>query len=131
MGEMIGFDIGEPYAMRCNILKRRGIALWDVLASSRRPGSLDSAIDIGSATVNDFSSLLKCHQDIKLVCFNGKKSRDLFERLVPENVAGGRQIKLATLPSSSPAHAAMHYQDKLTRWMIIGQYTDLTGSQLN
>jgi hypothetical protein len=25
----------------------------------------------------------------------------------------------------------MRYEDKLTHWMIIGQYTDLTGSQPN
>jgi hypoxanthine-DNA glycosylase len=131
MGEMLGFDAAESYTERCNRLKNRGIALWDVLQSSRRPGSLDSAIDISSARANDFSSLLKHHQDIKLICFNGKKSQDLFERLVLKDVAAVQEIKLVSLPSSSPAHAAMRYEDKLTRWLIIGQYTDLTGSQPN
>ncbi len=131
MGEMLEFDFGEPYIERCNILKNRGIALWDVLASSRRPGSLDSSIDVGSARANDFSSLFKRHQEIKLICFNGKKSRDLFTRLVLRNVAAAQDLKLVTLPSSSPAHAAMRYEDKLSRWSIIGQYADLTGGKLN
>ena len=131
MGEMLGFDFGKPYEERCNILKNRGIALWDVLASSRRPGSLDSSIDIGSALANDFSGLLQRHLEIKLICFNGKKSRDLFTRLVLRNVAAAQDLNLVTLPSSSPAHAAMRYEDKLSHWTIIGQYADLTGNNLN
>jgi hypoxanthine-DNA glycosylase len=131
MAEMLGFDVGAPYAERCNILKNKGIALWDVLAASRRRGSLDAAIDVSSARANDFSGLLERHQEIKLICFNGQKSRQLFARLVSLKVASAQDIKLVTLPSSSPAYAAMHFEDKLTHWKIIVQYTDMAGTRFN
>ena len=131
MAEMFGFDVGAPYAERCNILKDKGIALWDVLASSYRRGSLDTAIDVSSARANDFPGLLKRHQEIKLICFNGQKSRQLFTRLVSLKVAAVQDVKLVTLPSSSPAYAAMRFEDKLTRWKIIGQHADMADSKFN
>ena len=36
------------YAQRCNVLRASGIAVWDVVASSVRPGSLDANIDLDS-----------------------------------------------------------------------------------
>jgi len=131
MAGILGFDVGAPYDERCNILKNTGIALWDVLASSRRRGSLDTAIDVSSARANDFPGLLKRHQEIKLICFNGQKSRELFARLVSLKIAVAQDIRLVTLPSSSPAHAAMHFEDKLMRWKIIGQYADMAGCKFN
>jgi hypoxanthine-DNA glycosylase len=106
-------------------MRIHAIHFWDVLASSVRPGSLDSAIDISSAKENDFSSLFERHQGIKLVCFNGKKARDLFDRLVLKVMPPPEGCKLVNLPSSSPAHAAMSYEKKLERWSEIGRYLEL------
>ncbi len=36
--------VGLPYAQRLAEMQRRGLGLWDVYASCRRSGSLDSAI---------------------------------------------------------------------------------------
>ena len=122
MAEIAGPGENDSYKSRCNKLIRKGICLWDVLASSKRPGSLDSAIDMASATGNDFSSLLEQHPEIALICFNGKKSRELFDRLVLRSTMVPEGCNLANLPSSSPAHAAMNFDQKLERWSIIGQY---------
>ena len=43
-GELAGFAHDAPYARRTAALRRCRIALWDVVASCVRPGSLDSAI---------------------------------------------------------------------------------------
>ena len=52
MGEFFGAGPDVPYAKRTVLLKRNNIAVWDVLASSDRPGSMDSDIDIATARPN-------------------------------------------------------------------------------
>src|SRR5210317_1751806 len=47
------FMIDGDYAARCDQLRENGIALWDVLRSSVRPGSMDADIQLGSAVAND------------------------------------------------------------------------------
>jgi len=47
--------VGLPYAQRLAESSARGLGLWDVYASCRRAGSLDSAIR--DAVFNDLSSL--------------------------------------------------------------------------
>jgi double-stranded uracil-DNA glycosylase len=44
MGEVCGAGTSLPYEERLERLLRRRIAIWDVCASARRPGSLDSGI---------------------------------------------------------------------------------------
>jgi hypoxanthine-DNA glycosylase len=108
------------YEERVSVLKKNRIALWDVLQSSSRPGSLDASIRVQSANCNDFVNFLHEHSGIRAICFNGKKAADLFARLAAPGVL--RQypdLKLETLPSTSPAHAAMPYQEKLRRWTIV------------
>ena len=108
-------DVEGSYEQRCGQLTIRGVALWDVLASSRRPGSMDADIDISTARPNDFRGFLSEHRGIERICFNGKKAEALFRRFV---LAPGvaRLPELVALPSTSPAYAAMPYATKLERW---------------
>jgi double-stranded uracil-DNA glycosylase len=123
MGEIGALDdVANAYGDRCNALINNRIALWDVLASSVRPGSLDSAIDLASAKENDFSGLLAQQQGIMLICFNGMKARQLFDRLVLRSMSVAAGCELIDLPSSSPAHAAMSFEKKLERWLVVGRY---------
>jgi TDG/mug DNA glycosylase family protein len=115
MGALLGFDATAPYAARASALKLARIALWDVLESCARPGSLDSAIDHGSITPNDFTAFFGRHRRIRRVFFNGATAERLFRvhvlcRLDP---AG---LQFARLPSTSPAHAAMSLERKLAAW---------------
>ena len=127
MGEIVGFDSNTSYDTRCNTLINNGIMLWDVLESSRRPGSLDAAIDVASARENDFSALLQQHPEIMLICFNGMKARELFNRFVLVSISLPDGCKLINLPSTSPAHAAMRVEEKLGRWSVIGELLDRDG----
>jgi TDG/mug DNA glycosylase family protein len=101
------------YEQRCAAVKKSGIALWDVLAESFRPGSLDADIDMATARINDFSNFFKSHQSVKLICFNGKKAAQIFVR---EGASIDINIRMQTLPSTSPAHASMSYAEKLAEW---------------
>ncbi len=71
MQKVAGVDPDGSYEERTEALKLHGIALWDVLHSCHREGSLDAAIDSGSVKVNDIKGFLLRHPAIRLVLFNG------------------------------------------------------------
>lgn len=120
MGEFFGAGPELPYAERTQRLTRHGIALWDVVASADRAGSLDSSIVASSVVVNDFRGLLQTRRKIELICFNGAKAADLYERQVLPALDGDfAHIRYERLPSTSPAHAAMRFDEKLKRWSIV------------
>jgi hypoxanthine-DNA glycosylase len=113
MGELIGAHPGLPYAQRLAILKSSGIALWDVLASCEREGSLDA--DIRAETANDFTAFFARHPHITKVCFNGSKAEQSFRKFVMDKQVLP-QLEFQRLPSTSPAHAGMRYAEKLVIW---------------
>ncbi len=118
MAELAGVDLQLDYDSRCRQLVAAGIALWDVLASCERRGSLDSAIDRRGAEVNDFAGFFEQHRRIDAVLCNGGASFDLFcRRALPQLDAELRQrLQPVRLPSTSPAHAALSYAAKRDRW---------------
>lgn len=120
MGRLFAAGPELPYVARTQCLVRNGIALWDVCATAQRPGSLDAAIVRSSVVPNDFCAFIASHPRIRLICFNGGKAADLYRRLVlPGLPATARAIRTETLPSTSPAHAAMPFEDKLSRWAAV------------
>jgi TDG/mug DNA glycosylase family protein len=125
MGELFSAGPELPYSDRVNALTARGIAVWDVLASCVRPGSLDSAIDMRTAEVNDFVGFLSTHAMISHVFFNGRKAEDVYQRPVLTDVGPIRPAMVYTgLPSTSPAMAAMNFEQKLTRWSTVSSVLD-------
>ncbi len=119
MGDLFGFDARLPYAQRVLALQAHGVALWDVLAHCKRPGSLDSAIEPGSVVVNDFAGFLSEHHQIKRICFNGAAAANLFRRHVTSSLALAPGVQTLRLPSTSPAHAGMALSDKLAAWRVV------------
>lgn len=109
------YDASGDYEQRCRRLVDRRVAVWDVLASSIRPGSLDADIQIDTAEPNDFKGFFTEYDKIELVCFNGRKAEALFKsKVVPSLVAPLPEF--AVLPSTSPAYASMSYAGKLDAW---------------
>lgn len=122
MGRLFDAGLEWPYAERSQRLVQHGIALWDVCAAAQRPGSLDAAIVHASVVPNDFAAFLASHPGVGLICFNGGKAAELYRRLVlPGLPVALSAIRTATLPSTSPAHAAMPFEEKLTRWAAVLQ----------
>lgn len=109
------FDIDGSYADRCSQLVNHHVALWDVLASSERRGSMDADIRLDSARANDFDGFLVAHPDIRLIAFNGRKAQQLFEKLVIIQTINA-SMRRVVLPSTSPAYAAMSFSGKLDAW---------------
>ena len=116
MGELVGAHPSLPYAERLQALQRARIALWDVLHSCQREGSLDS--DIEQETANDFAGFFARHPHIGQVFFNGAKAEHSFRKSVM-----GKQVlpplEFYRLPSTSPAHAGMRFEEKLAAWKQI------------
>lgn len=122
MGELFGASPDIDYEQRTKILSAQGVAVWDVLQSSVRPGSLDAHIDSSSAVSNDFAAFFRSYCHIKSVFFNGQAAERLFKKFVLKSVlVEFPDIKFEALPSTSPAHAAMTYADKLERWRAVRQ----------
>lgn len=115
--EITGIPRQTPYEDRTKELAKSGIALWDVLQSCIREGSLDS--NIQHEVPNDLQNFLYTHNRIERICFNGKKAEASFQRYIrtlgnTEDITGARQ--LLTLPSTSPANASIPYEIKLENW---------------
>jgi len=108
------FGVAGHYDERCLLLHERKLALWDVLRSSVRRGSLDADIRRETAFANDFEGFLNSHASINTIAFNGKKAEQLFRSMVPKEHY--QKVRLVGLPSTSPAYAAMSFADKLNAW---------------
>jgi hypoxanthine-DNA glycosylase len=109
ISDLIGADlVSLPYAQKLARLRAHQLGLWDVIAACARQGSLDSAIR--QAQQNDFTHLKKRCPALHRIAFNGKASG----RHAPLFAAAG--FDTVILPSSSPAYAAMTFDDKLKHW---------------
>ena len=82
MAHLLGFDLGMSYAERVAALQEARIAVWDVLQSCEREGSLDTAIAPASMVANDFAAFFAKHPYITHVFFNGSLAETCFKRVV-------------------------------------------------
>ncbi|GMR00583.1 MAG: DNA-deoxyinosine glycosylase [Zetaproteobacteria bacterium] len=120
MGELFGFDTTLPYGRRLHCLRESGIALWDVAHQCVRPGSLDA--NMRNVQANDFSKFFAAYPRIHAIFFNGRMAESLFRKLVlPQLDDPYHNLPLHCLPSTSPAHAARSFAQKLTAWKTIKQ----------
>ena len=115
---LIGEVIARPdlpmldYEARLAVLLASGIGLWDAVASAERPGSLDSAIRRAQPAA--LADLIATLPQLRAVAFNGQTSAKIARPLLR-----GLPLELIDLPSSSPAHAAISYPEKLDTWLTL------------
>jgi double-stranded uracil-DNA glycosylase len=115
MAGVAGFDAALPYDERVSALNGAGIALWDVLAACERAGSLDSAIARESEVANDLVGLLAEHLRLTRVYFNGAAAEAAFRRHC-KALAARTDLRFERLPSTSPAHASLRFEQKRALW---------------
>ena len=119
IGGILGFDPASPYEARVAAVQTARIAIWDVLQSCIREGSLDAAIDAASALPNDFATFFAEHQQIRRICFNGATAEALYLKHVRPFVAADPHLEYLRLPSTSPANASLTLAEKLQAWQVI------------
>lgn len=119
MGEVLAEpDLrARPYPERLDLLKAHGIGLWDVIATARRQGSLDTAIR--DATERDLAGFAGRLPHLRMIGFNGGTAARRGRRQLAHLDAGWA---LVDLPSSSAAYAALSRAAKLDVWRGIAGY---------
>lgn len=118
MSELLRIDAAATYDVRVRALKTARIALWDVLQSCTREGSLDTKIENALLVANDFKTFLRKHEEIRHVFFNGVKAEDCYRRHVLPEIDSD-SITYLRLPSTSPANASLSFERKLEAWRVI------------
>jgi hypoxanthine-DNA glycosylase len=95
-----------------------GIAVWDVIASCERAGSLDQAIR--RPKPNDLEDFLSGHPQLVRIVLNGSMAAAEFRRNFGALPPGSRLAGLETVavPSSSPVPSRQwrRLEDKLPAW---------------
>lgn len=121
LAEVYGEAVGADYSERLGLLHRRGLALWDVLRSAERVGSLDSGIK--NEVANDFAGLLMAYTGLKAIVFNGGKAQTLFRRHVERAQATVARTSLCkvVLPSTSATRGrnVLPFAEKVVRWSLL------------
>lgn len=105
------------YEQQKALLKRNRIALWDVLHSAERIGSLDSAIR--NPVPNDIANLLVSYPRLRTIAFNGLRAQSLFRQFIAATLTiPPDKLRLSALPSTSPtpSRKAVTYEEKVARW---------------
>lgn len=117
LGHALGEQLHElEYDQRLARLAQRRIGLWDVIASAKRPGSLDQAIRL--AEHNRIAHLLEDFPDLAAIAFNGTTAASVGRRLVG---VPPRKIQLLDLPSSSAANTRS-FAEKAAAWARLADF---------
>jgi hypoxanthine-DNA glycosylase len=112
LGAVWGLDLAAmPYADRLGVLRSRRVGVWDVYASCRREGSLDSAIE--AAEMNDLAGLRRVAPGLVAIAHNGGESARAMAR------TRGLGVAVHRLPSTSPANASWSFERKLAAWQAV------------
>lgn len=113
---LLGGDPAAAYPQRLAWLTARGLALWDVFARCERQGSLDSAIALSTAQVNDLPGFVQDHRQLRLVLTNGTLADAALRRHFPQLCAA---LPVRRMPSTSPAHASRSLPAKQAQWACL------------
>lgn len=113
--ELLDEEFTEDYDQRIQMLKKHHIALWDVIDSCERKGSLDS--EIKNEEANRIEELLEDHSNIRAIFCNGGKSYKNAQKILGKNY----KIPVFLLPSTSPLHT-VSFEKKLEEWKKVKQY---------
>jgi hypoxanthine-DNA glycosylase len=119
LATITGVAADAPYSERLNSLIDARFALWDVLQSCERKGSLDSAIVDATSVANDFALFINEHPYLERVVFNGAKAEQCFRRQVQLPPSMRDALEFRRVPSTSPAHASWSFQRKLQAWQEV------------
>jgi TDG/mug DNA glycosylase family protein len=110
-------ESGTDYRDQLNFLRRKGLALWDVLQAAERDGSKDSKIK--NRIPNDFSTFFKKYPRLRTIAFNSVKARtwyfsDVFKQQLPPGISLPEEPLPSTSPS--PGRYVLPLDEKVIRW---------------
>ncbi len=109
LAALCGCNVPQTIPDKTALLKRGGIALWDVLSGCDIEGSSDASIR--NAMPNDIAALCR-KAPIERIFLNGRKAGDIFARTVGKSI----DLPAEVLPSTSPANAAKSLESLIEAW---------------
>ncbi|MCH8496079.1 MAG: DNA-deoxyinosine glycosylase [Balneolales bacterium] len=107
-----GNQLPLTYSDKVELLLKSKIGVWDVAHKANRKGSLDSAIE--NVEPNDLDGFIAKHKNLKIIGFNGTKSKDLYDRYFDRY----NGIEYVHLPSTSPANARINFDSICEIWRL-------------
>ena len=110
ISSIAGVALPTSYEGKKGVLDDQKIALWDVLDSATRAGSMDHKIS--NVSINDLEGLLRRTPTIKMIAFNGTKAAELFNKYHTRVDA----YQYIVLPSSSGANTHLRQKDIVDIW---------------
>ena len=116
---LFGIPRTLPYRDRVAALNERGIALWDTVAACRQEGSMDTTIR--NPVLADVAGWLSKRPTIRLVAVNGRTAERFLKRALRGKVVEP-SVRIAVLPSTSPANAGTSFEEKLRRWSVLCEH---------
>ncbi|WP_077619550.1 DNA-deoxyinosine glycosylase [Bacillus sinesaloumensis] len=116
------FDSPEliAYDDKIAFLKEKRVALWDVLYSCHREGSLDA--NIRNEEPNEIENFVKTHRGLRLIICNGTKAYKSYQKYI--GLDRFPEIEVVRLPSTSPVPGKYNktLEGKLQEWEMIKTY---------
>ncbi len=112
LNEVFGGNGFKNYSEKKEFAMLNHIAIWDVVATCNREGSLDSAIK--DVDVNDIENVLMSNPSIKTVLFNGASVAKFYKKYVKYYPY---RTEFFTMPSTSPAYT-IPFERKLIEWEV-------------
>ena len=114
LSAVLGEEIPPDIPAKREILLRRGVALWDVIAECDITGSSDSSIR--NVVPNDLSLIISAAH-ISAIFTNGSAATSIYKKYqLPQT-----GIPSVPLPSTSPANAAWSLDRLIKAWSVIIQ----------
>ncbi len=109
------FDVSlENNSERRDFALQHGIALWDTYASLVREEGNSSDANLTDLKPNDFEAFFTQYPKINHIFFTGRKAEQGYKKYFKHLT-----IPTTLLPSTSPAHAAMSFEEKLARYHVL------------
>ncbi|MEN6517361.1 MAG: DNA-deoxyinosine glycosylase [Methanospirillum sp.] len=116
---LFGIPLTLSYRERVAALNERGIALWDTVDACRQEGSMDHTIR--DPVLADVAGWLAAHPSVRLVAVNGRTAERFLKRAL-RGRAVAPSVRIAVLPSTSPANAGTRFQEKVCSWSVLREY---------
>ncbi len=113
ISKITGNPLPLTYEDKKKLLIKSKIGVWDVAHKANRKGSLDSAIE--NEQPNDLEGFISRHKNLKVIGFNGIKSKELFEKYFDKK----SDLKYISLPSTSPANTGIDFDNICKLWRQI------------
>jgi hypoxanthine-DNA glycosylase len=116
MAQLFDFSVDLNYTKRAKLVSSQGVAIWDVIHSCVRPGSLDSSIQKNTVVENKIPEFLELHSGIRNILCNGGTAYQLFQKHFKSWLSENSKVIIHKMPSTSPAHASLSFDKKFKIW---------------